>query len=313
MKHRTEIFDLSKFKNRINWEITHQCNFNCSYCCNSNASKNSVHPAIFTPIRIKDFFDKTEKEWLILITGGEPFLYPNFVEICNLLQERNYLQITTNLSHQDVLKFASKIDPSRVFNISASYHHEIRNNTSSKEKFINNCLLLKEKGFPLLVNLIALPWLINTIEDDIMLFHKNNIETILFGYRGMYENKIYPDSYTNAELELIKKYAYDETEIKIALDKMSFYGQYCDAGINYFGLKQNGDIIRCYSLPKVIGNLFKGNFPKTKRSKPCISNKCYDCYNGVAAVKNKKAGYFKIKNEIKNYKKLDFCNDKIFK
>lgn len=300
-----EKYDLKQFKNRINWEITQQCNFNCSYCSGYTTVNKSPVNKIYTPQQINEFFNNTNRNWLILITGGEPFLYPEFVEICKLLTINHHLQITSNLSHSAVKEFANLINPKKVFNISASYHHEIRNNTTLKDDFLNSCIELQQKGFPVLVNIIAHPKYFNNLENDIRFFQNNGLETIVFGFRGTYNDKVYPQSFNTDELEIIKKYSLDDTEIKIALNQLNFYGTYCEAGVNYFGVKQNGDIIRCYSLPNTIGNLYNGNFPVNNKIKPCISHQCIDCYNGVASVTNKKAGWYKMyrmKNELNETK-----------
>ncbi|MBN2776020.1 MAG: radical SAM protein [Bacteroidales bacterium] len=299
-------YNLKKFPYRINWEITQQCNFNCSYCSNAATVNKTPPPLVYAPIQLSEFFLRTGRNWLILITGGEPFLYPNFVDVCHELSKNHHLQITTNLSSSKIFEFAEKINPDKIFNINASYHHEIRADNDLHQDFLKKCIILKDNGFPILVNLIAHPSFINTVKTDAEYFTKLGLECIIFGFRGTYKNKTYPQAYKNSELDLIKSFSQDDTEIKIALNKLNFYGYYCDAGNRYFGLKQNGDLIRCFTLSKKIGNLFTGDFPKKLESHPCISHQCTDCYNGVASITNKKASFFSIYREKKRYNKLNY-------
>jgi MoaA/NifB/PqqE/SkfB family radical SAM enzyme len=302
-KKLQELFNLKRFPYRINWEITQQCNFDCEYCSNCFTVNKTPLPNTYQPIELKNIFDQTGISWLILITGGEPFLYPDFVGICNELTQKHHLQITTNLSLKEVYDFADTINPDKVFNISASYHRMTRNSVKAKKEFIDKCHYLIDRKFKIIVNLIAYPPIIDTIESDVFMFKNEGIDTMLFGYRGIYNSKQFPAAYSESELDLIRKYAIDETEIKIATNDLNYYGYYCEAGSKYFSLSQNGDIGRCFTLPKKIGNLFEGKFKPDTLLKPCISKQCNDCYNGPASITNKKANWAKVILEKKRYQK----------
>lgn len=303
-KQQLNALNLRQFPYRINWEITQNCNFACEYCINPDV--NLVPPPpIFSPEELKHHFDRTNKSWLILITGGEPFLYPDFVKVCKVLTEKHHLQITSNISTANVIDFANQIDPNRVFNISASWHKAERHKRNLQQDFEKKCLYLKEKGFNIIVNLIAYPQFIDEIENDIQHFHDLGLDTMVFGFRGIYEGKHYPYDYPENEKALLKKYAIDDTEYKIATQEMDFFGRYCDAGRSYFSMKHNGDIGRCFSLSKKISNFFEDGIKFQEKLTPCISHNCIDCYNGVAAVREEKASYLKLRKAIKHYKKLD--------
>lgn len=292
-KEQLSAYSLRKFPYRLNWEITQDCNFRCSYCSNPVVNKSDP-PSLHSPEEIKSFFDRTGVQWLILITGGEPFLYPNFVNVCSELAKNHSLQITTNLSRPEVYEFANKISPKKVFNISASYHREERHRPGLKDDFIKKSLELKNKGFNILINILAYPPLIHTVENDIAMFESQGLETMLFGYRGTYKGKKYPEAYTRDELELLKKYAIDDTEIKIAFNQLNYYGRYCAAGSSYFSMDQHGNLGRCFTLTKKIGNLFDGDISLNHKAKPCIATQCEDCYNGPASITKRKASGFSI-------------------
>lgn len=296
-------FDLRQYPYRMNWEITQQCNFECEYCSNSNTVNKTNPPRVYTPSEIATFFNQTGKEWLILITGGEPFLYPDFVNVCKVLSLIHFLQITTNLSSVDVYEFADTIAPEKIFNISASFHYYYRSSENEKKEFIKKCHYLLERNFKLITNLIAYPPLISIVENDIAMLESEGIDTMLFGFRGIYGGKRYPYEYNADELELLKKYAIDDTELKIATNSLNYYGYYCEAGSHYFSMKENGDIGRCFTLPKKIGNLFDGGFNTHEILRPCIAKQCTDCYNGPASITNIKANWFKIWHEKNTYKK----------
>ena len=303
IKKHLHTFDLKQYSYRINWEITQQCNFSCAYCSNYVTVNKVTPPKVYTPAEIASFFEQTGKQWLILITGGEPFLYPDFVDVCKELSTHHFLQITTNLSSSELYRFGDSIPPDKVFNISASYHHYYRNDEHEKKEFIRKCHYLLERNFKLIANLVAYPPLLDTIENDIALLGSEGIDTMVFGYRGIYNNKQYPYAYQENELALIKKYAIDETELKIATNELNFYGHYCEAGSRYFSLDQDGDIGRCFTLPKKIGDFFDGGIPDGEKLRPCLATQCTDCYNGPASVTGKKASAISIWNEKRRYKK----------
>jgi MoaA/NifB/PqqE/SkfB family radical SAM enzyme len=60
----------------------------------------------------KRIFDKYG-EAKIEIVGGEPFIYPNFIELVKRLSSLHLIKITTNLSG-NVERFVQEVSPERV-------------------------------------------------------------------------------------------------------------------------------------------------------------------------------------------------------
>ena len=58
---------------------------------------------------------------LLDITGGEPFLMPDLVELLTGLDLTIRVAIRSNLSHP-LLEFAKHVSPKRVMNVTASFH-----------------------------------------------------------------------------------------------------------------------------------------------------------------------------------------------
>lgn len=289
------LYGINEHSYRINWEITSNCNFKCEYCSNYKIVNKTNNIKTYSPKELSHFFDLTGVSWLIMFNGGEPFLYPNFVEVCSELSRKHFLQLNTNLSNAKVHEFADKIYPEKVLNINASYHRNEILRYRLQEDFLQKCLYLLNKGFKVMVSMVAYPEYIHLISEDIEMFGNNGIETVLFGYRGVYGGKQYPFAYDQNELEIIKKHSIADIEIKIAKKQMNYYGYYCDAGRLYFIMKQNGDLGRCSALPKKIGNLFDLDFPPFgKRRHPCIAEQCRTFYNGPLSVTSNRANLFKI-------------------
>src|SRR6476619_762876 len=102
------------------------CTFRCSYCfipVEDLSIKLRVHA---TNEAWQNAFDRTGKRWLIHLTGGEPFIYPDFVDLCARLTRSHYLSINSNLAHPSVDDFAKTIDPTRIHFINAALHLEER-------------------------------------------------------------------------------------------------------------------------------------------------------------------------------------------
>ena len=88
--------------------------------------------------RIYDKYGKVRIE----ITGGEPFIYPRFIEIVKLLSSIHRVKVTTNMSG-DIETFVREIDPERVF-LDLNFHPLF---VSDLDKYIKKTLLLKNAGF----------------------------------------------------------------------------------------------------------------------------------------------------------------------
>src|SRR5438105_14108549 len=81
------------------------CNFRCSYCFLARASLGAKIKRYGTNEQWELGFNATGKTWLIHITGGEPCIYPGFVELCERLTRRQYLCLNSNLAHRSADQF----------------------------------------------------------------------------------------------------------------------------------------------------------------------------------------------------------------
>jgi MoaA/NifB/PqqE/SkfB family radical SAM enzyme len=282
---------LRKYEHRIVWNMNMQCNFSCPYCYfidNLNSAQNDQ--AVFTPEKISESFNKTEKEWLILLSGGEPLIYPGFLKTAELLTKKHFIQLSTNLLSDNIFHFAENIPAERVMAVSASLHiTEREKQKGGIDDFIKKCLKLQEKGFRIIVSYVTWPPLFERMEKDISFLQNAGIKQITaLTYRGVFEKKHYPGSYQTFQLDLIKKYAIDDAEMLIATNKTGYRGFYCEAGYKYFSMDSDGNVFRCGTVKKKYGNLFNGTFSPGNSDKVCPAKLCIDCYLGIISVKEKK-------------------------
>ncbi len=108
---------------KATWRINYKCNFDCVYCWpGSHGHCEQSQVGVLTPRHVVSFFEKESKEWEINITGGEPFLYPDFVYLAKLLTNKFKISLNTNLTSKHVYEFARIIDPDQVIYSSCSSH-----------------------------------------------------------------------------------------------------------------------------------------------------------------------------------------------
>ncbi len=91
-------FTLSNNKKKAIWEVTHQCNYQCSYCmfsCNYKKEEREL-----TTEECYHVIDELVKEGFtqLKITGGEPFLRKDILEILTYASKRLETDISTNAS-----------------------------------------------------------------------------------------------------------------------------------------------------------------------------------------------------------------------
>jgi len=105
------------------WCMTRLCNFNCTYCFRKWEDVDPVYGK-YSAERIAQRFGETGKVWHIRMTGGEPLLYPGFVEFVKALTRRHYIPVITNLLAPNAYELTETIESQRVHSIGASLHIE---------------------------------------------------------------------------------------------------------------------------------------------------------------------------------------------
>jgi MoaA/NifB/PqqE/SkfB family radical SAM enzyme len=285
----------------MTWVLNHRCNFTCEYCFYTIEHLSKEHPDCgkYSPEHIAQCFDKTEKEWYIYLNGGEPFLFPKFVEMCSHLTRNHYISINTNVSTSNCLDFADRINPEKVYSIEASLHILEREKRNNLKKYIKYFLNFQEKGFPIQVVYVTYPNLFDRIEDDIKMLKQEGIQIInLKTFRGYYKSNYYPKAYTANQRELMAKYALDKNEIYIMEESLSFFGKKCGAGLDYFLMDATGVVRRCSSSAKSYGNFFEGNFKIDEKARPCPFIQCSCPYEGMNRTSEKNDNIYSITKEI---------------
>jgi MoaA/NifB/PqqE/SkfB family radical SAM enzyme len=285
----------------MSWMLNQRCNFTCEYCFYAKEFLAVENPKVGknSPEHIAKQFDETGQEWYIYLNGGEPFLYPKFIDLCEQLTRNHYLSINTNLSTSNCLDFAEHINPEKIYSIEASLHIQEREQRNGLKKYLKNFLKLQSNGFPIQVVYVTYPDLFDQIETDIKMLKSEGVKIInLKVFRGYYKSKYYPEAYSESQRAIIAKHALDKNEINILDQSLSYFGKKCDAGFDFFQMDPEGDVRRCSSSAKSYGNFFTGTFKADKFARACPFHVCSCPYEGMNRTSEKKDNVFNISTEI---------------
>lgn len=271
------------------FHVNRFCNFRCSYCYLHGADKRSAAHRGAPKERIVDGFNRTGLTWFVHMTGGEPFLHPEFPALCEELARRHYLSVNTNLSTGNVREFAERVPREKVGYVHCSYHNEFRKSAQAKRYFIEQANYLKSKGYPVHASQVIHPGI---VEEYPRLFEELRREGVILRpkvLKGLYRYRSYPSAYTTAERDMI--YAYIERcreeekerdfftafffrEDEFAEGDLSFRGKPCAASAKFVVIHENGDVVRCMDTNEPLGNLFDGTIRLRETAVPCPSLKC---------------------------------------
>ncbi len=258
------------------WEIAYECNYRCTYCHAPKPwnpqTRKTRYPGIKKWIEIWEKVYENYGECEMVISGGEPFIYPNFMELMISLSKLHIVEFCTNLFF-DMRPIVDDMNPERV-RVGTSYHPEF----SELEVFIKKINFLKDNGFETWVNFVPWPPFLPQLEDIKNTLQQNGIKIILQPFIGQYEGKQYPQGYTNEEKKLLGIFK-DEANIKTVdfktTNESNKKGKLCRMGQNYAFIHPDGEVERCckdHSLK--LGNIMDGTFKLLEEPMPCQADEC---------------------------------------
>ncbi|MGX9758291.1 radical SAM protein [Clostridioides difficile] len=287
-------------KNKIaSFEITHRCNLKCTHCC-VDADQIASKKEDLSTEGIKQILDKLIK-WnpeRIMLSGGEPMLRSDFIELLIYLKE-NYtgdIVISTNatLINKDnveiISKYAHQIDIS-IDGVDEESCSIIRG-PGVFDKVMKSVKLLKDTGF----EKISLSMVVSDKNEHLqeqfnLLNERLGTKAIFRGFaaigRGK-KNKSHFSEYGENEVYISEDYLSDDFDESIGICS-------CKGGRQELFIAYNGDVYPCPSFIKkefLIGNILDvdkvGNLEKFKEDGICNYNltniinfennkECIDC------------------------------------
>ena len=249
------------------WNLTKKCNFTCHYCYFPH--DNSLVKDALSPDEITTFLDSLGGEWLVGMTGGEPFIYPHFLDICRAVTKNHIIGVDTNLSvSSKIAEFADTVNPARVHDIYAALHIEEREKRKGVDAFIRNYHALKEKKFNIIVNYVVHPTLLDRFFSDKEWYAKQGVAITPRPFKGKHDGKRYPEAYGEIAKDI---FAGATTAGKKTI--FNFKDVPCTAGHTFLRMEPDGTILRCPGDRTVLGNI-TGHVAVEDGPTPCRMSRC---------------------------------------
>lgn len=164
-KEGDTLLDWQKYKeceNRympaMNWMITGKCNYNCLHCF--NAADNAPLMSEWTLEEAEKMLEEAKQCGInaFTITGGEPMLHKNFLELIEGIYKRGMFvnELNTNgyFINQQILDSMKEIGCIPLMKISfdgIGYHDWLRNRKGAEESALQAIKLCVSNGFPVMV------------------------------------------------------------------------------------------------------------------------------------------------------------------
>lgn len=285
---------MERYDIEADWHLLNTCNYRCSYCFFGPETLGSKLTSFAGADAWRSSFDRTGKTWLLHLTGGEPGIYPKFVELCAALTVRHFISLNSNLTSPSFSQFAKSIDPSRVSFINAGLHLEERDKRGDSGRFADHAANLQHNGFRLLVSLVATPSALTRFAEAVELLRPANLFPIPKLYRGVWDGKIYPEAYSAGEKAIFCDFAKQARDFyktgtagwseSPSIDMLNddrylgglpiYKGRSCSAGSRFVHIYPNGDVFRCGGLDPQ-GNILAGTVAFSPGPEPCNSQHCY--------------------------------------
>lgn len=261
------------------WDIHYLCNYKCSYCNAQKPEQDNFIAARYIGVsKWLEIWEEISRKYgtcQIQLTGGEPFVYPNAMELVIKLSKIHTLEFSTNFSW-DIEPFIANVSPDRA-RVGISFHPEFE----KFNNFISKALKLKKCGFEVWMNYVAYPPILKDMPKYKQEAEKLGISFSILPFTGSFENRSFPDEYSKDEIKImygdgiIKDYNKKTIEWKTSDKKNSTKGKLCRMGQMYAKIHPNGNVYRCCGEnSKMLGNLIDGTFKLLDEPAACESNQC---------------------------------------
>ncbi len=291
------------------WDIHYKCDYHCTYCfLHFEKDTASVKAVYLEPEKWSDIWRGIYDKYgscHIHVTGGEPFVYPGFIELVSRISVWHTFEFSTNFSF-DIDAFTAAVRPDRV-KISPSFHPEF----VSAGAFIEKYLSLKDKGYLLgVVTVVGYPPLLEDLVKYRQVFYKAGIELIVYPYRGPYQERALPKEYNEEENGLLSLMGAGKKVSKELMDSYKSVGEtetseslppapekICAMGSSYAKILPDGEAFRCcaavWNPAKTwenwggLGNIVNKTFSLFDSPKPCSHGADCVCYKAMVLGQEK--------------------------
>jgi selenobiotic family peptide radical SAM maturase len=267
----------------VQWHITQACDLNCKHCYDrTDRTPMTFDKATRILDELYEFCDRKHVNGQVIFTGGNPLLYPNFLELYKAAVDRGFLvAILGNPASRATLEQIINIQKPHFFQVSLEGLPEHNNEIRGKGHFarvLEFMNTLKDLNIYSMVMLtltkdnidqvIPLAEMLNGKTDsfffnrlsmvgqgaDLMLPSKKKYEHFLVDYAKASESN--PIMGLKDNLFNIIKYQANEP----LFSGCTGYG--CGAAFNFIAVLSDGEVHACRKFPSPIGNIFEESLEK---------------------------------------------------
>lgn len=265
------------------WRINQRCNFRCSYCFRTGIDDPRLGASrLPSAEQIAGAFTATGRRWRIHLTGGEPFLHPDIVQISTALTREHRLSVNTNLIPAAVRRFGDAVDPSRIHSLNATWHADEIAARGLEIRWLDTFLRLQSRGINIRLMCLAHPLWLRNLPGWVARWRDAGVAQVYIKiFRGMWNGRPYPECFSPDDVRLILLMGLTPHEQNILEGVCSFRGRPCRAGVSAFNLDESGNITRCSGVSDGYGNLFDGTFSPDSSPRPCQAKGCACPYQGL--------------------------------
>ena len=258
-----------------NWE----CNYDCTYCFSykpRDKSEYRKHTAVEWENALHSIYQKYGK-CRVTLTGGDPLLYKDAVDLVINATKYHYLSVGTNLSigEEALKRIASESNVKNLF-FSCSFHLE----HSSIDAFTDKIMLLKHYGVGVYSSAVAYPGFITEMPRIKSRFEEMGLGIAFYPYMGIYKSRTFPSEYSAEELLILEKLPgwhriiNSSPDGRIELPRSK--GMLCYTGVKFIFVSPEGEVRRCVKVYQALGNIFDNTFSLLTKPEPCPLEIC-DC------------------------------------
>lgn len=292
------------------FELSPACNMACKMC--------------YARLEMKEIEKqgglRTGKEWLkiaeemqkegtmfLLLTGGEPLLYPDFKQVYEGVRQMGMIvTINTNgtLITKEWAKYFAKEKPRRInitlYGVDKEGYRNLCGYDEGYDKTITGIQLLKENGIDVKLNVSLTPENVIHLDNFYRIAEQMEvpmeIDSYMFPFhreQGDYEqsNRLSPEECAETYLKILKKEKPSGYRRYKELCRMCKKGKIfpnhdtmvCRAGRSSFWINWKGEMSPCFALENKNVNVFDTGFKEAwKRNKEYVKNiklsaKCVSC------------------------------------
>lgn len=255
----------------VEWQVAGACNYDCSYCIQSRASRRG-RPDADALERAVDAFATLPGIWELKLSGGEAFAHPLFLAqlVPALLARTSHrLSVLTNLSASDAdLDHFVALAGDRLEVVSASLHLEF----TAIDPFLARARRVAPHARRFVVNQVVLPHRLDDAERGKAAVEAAGFRWFPQLYKVGGGVAAYPDE---ARLRRLIGEGPGPREANLA---PSYHGRLCRAGVDYFTVDKDGAAWSCRSARRkgegALGNVYDGSFRRWTTPRACPYRIC---------------------------------------